>query len=714
MSKVTSEVQDSESNPKVTTPSSNTSPRRLKGTATMNYLSESKVASSRDAVKADLVGKITYDDDSEKPTVFNRLGVKHVDEKFVSACATSLTEEKKEYIATLKEVAENAFGTRLEDLEAEEVVDKANDKDKGEKSGNHGSAEEKRMYNPLLELFAHITNFNEATRPPCRTFHRTNGMLKPDEPHTLGFTSASPDITISPCNANASKSKKWRDRDAFGEVKPSTKQGPKPAIVGTIPSIVTQSADYARLFMSARPFMLFCVGILIFGTEFCVGIFDRDGVTFSPIHDMFEDTKIFVRVVRRLACDMTMADIGWDPTVTALSDEETKRLTGKDAYPSAIVSSIGRDRRLWCTIGPPIWSSLSLLGRGTYVWLVREYLPGDDKSLPCLKGDEMIMKTAWRNSGRTPESTIYSSINPPILGLAKFECGGDVMFPIYLEDTGRHPSPITVQNLRSGPQARNVLSDYDSEYPKLPETPILHRLILKTVGRPMWTYTTDLDLLTGFRDALQAHQRLCNAGILIETIQQPEVTMQTSVVRQHRHLSPEPMTRTHTIFGQKVTVKREANITHSIGNNSVHVYALKRAFVHGAKDDVESFIWVLSYCVMRNLYNRASHKNALQDVGPPKDVQVLLSRFRSLFSTAFGETDLDKLAQARSSSSLALVFPQRDTVEQITTRFMSRALISLFKDLKQLIHDNHPNGSMPLTHDSLLEKVNNAITKLEA
>jgi hypothetical protein len=139
----------------------------------------------------------------------------------------------------------------------------------------------------------------------------------------------------------------------------------------------------------------------------------------------------------------------------------------------------------------------------------------------------------------------------------------------------------------------------------------------------------------------------------------------------------------------------------------------KRAFVHGAKDDVESFIWVLSYCVMRNLYNRASHKNALQDVGPPKDVQILLSKFRSLFSTAFGETDLGKLAQARSSSAVALVFPEYDTVEQITTRFMSRALISLFEDLKQLVHDNHPNGSMPLTHDSLLEKVNNAITKLE-
>lgn len=40
----------------------------------------------------------------------------------------------------------------------------------------------------------------------------------------------------------------------------------------------------------------------------------------------------------------------------------------------------------------------------------------------------MIMKTAWRNSARTPESDIYMSIDQPPEGVAKFECGGDVNF----------------------------------------------------------------------------------------------------------------------------------------------------------------------------------------------------------------------------------------------------------------------------------------------
>jgi hypothetical protein len=41
-----------------------------------------------------------------------------------------------------------------------------------------------------------------------------------------------------------------------------------------------------------------------------------------------------------------------------------------------------------------------------------------------------------------------------------------------------------------------------------PPTPVLHRLVLGTVGRPLWEYTSELDLLTGFRAALQGESLL--------------------------------------------------------------------------------------------------------------------------------------------------------------------------------------------------------------
>jgi len=211
--------------------------------------------------------------------------------------------------------------------------------------------------NLQVRLFNQVTTFGVTVGP--RSFTKTNGMLKADEPYRFGFPSVSPDTTLAAGGVGVSTSRNWRDRDGFGEVKSSKKQGPKPATPGTIPPIVTQCSDYARLFMSARPSMLFCVGILIFGTEFCVGIFDRDGVILSPIQDMFEATNVFVRVARSLACELSIWDLGFDPTVRVLTDEETKDLTGQTKYHSAVVSSGGDEPREWCTVGFPIWTSLS-------------------------------------------------------------------------------------------------------------------------------------------------------------------------------------------------------------------------------------------------------------------------------------------------------------------------------------------------------------------
>ncbi|KIM71242.1 hypothetical protein PILCRDRAFT_758525 [Piloderma croceum F 1598] len=295
------------------------SPRHLQSN-TLNHLVESHVGTSRDAIKADLVGKIVYDD----PAVFRRLYIERVSIYLVTSCAASFKAKNAEDIKLLKDLVERASKKTPEALELEEINDTANDLNKQETSGNHGSAEEKKMYDPLVRLFNFIADFGHVGAE-LRKFQKTNGMLKADEPHTFGFPSCSPDFTISPHGVDASRSKLWRDQDAFGEVKPLKKQGPKPAIAGTIPPIVTQSADYARLFMSARPFMLFCVGILIFRTEFCVGIFDRDGIMFSPAYDMFQNTETFIRVVRSLACELSIEEIGFDPTVRVLTHAETPK-----------------------------------------------------------------------------------------------------------------------------------------------------------------------------------------------------------------------------------------------------------------------------------------------------------------------------------------------------------------------------------------------------
>jgi hypothetical protein len=124
------------------------SPRHLRSN-TLNHLVESHVGTSRAAIKADLVDKIVYDD----PAVFRRLRVDQVDRNFVATCATSFYAANAVDISLLMELVERASKKTPEELEIEEINDTANDLKKEERSGNHGSAEEKKMYDPLVSMF---------------------------------------------------------------------------------------------------------------------------------------------------------------------------------------------------------------------------------------------------------------------------------------------------------------------------------------------------------------------------------------------------------------------------------------------------------------------------------------------------------------------------------------------------------------------------------
>ena len=245
--------------------------------------------------------------------------------------------------------------------------------------------------------------------------------------------------------------------------------------------IVTQAGDYARLHTSARPFQLFSIGLLIFGSKFCVAIFDRDGVQFSPIRDMWLNLDVFIRVIRRLSCDLSTVNLGQDPTVEMVPEEQAKQRGGvarvttphHQPYPTYRIT-MGRGDRMWYTLGPPIWTSLSLLGRGTAVWRVC------DGSNP---GMQLVLKNAWRSSDRLPESIIYRSIKGKHPGVANYQFGDDVVFP-------RSPNLLM--------SARNLREDGGGDVP----TMVLHRLVVASSGRPLWEYASELELLKGIRAAL--------------------------------------------------------------------------------------------------------------------------------------------------------------------------------------------------------------------
>ncbi|KAF8584263.1 hypothetical protein K439DRAFT_1616870 [Ramaria rubella] len=409
----------------------------------------------------------------------------------------------------------------------------------------------------------------------------------------------------------------WHDRSAFVMVLPHSGYGPHSEEFPnpTFPDselanyIVSRAADYARLHISARPFQLFSIGLLIFGDKFCVAIFDREGAQLSPICDIWEDLSTLIRVVRRLTCEMTLPELGQDPSVQIISGSQASewqthaQTLGFSVYPTYRIT-MGQGHKCWYTLGPPIWTSLSLLGRGTSVWRVC------DQSKTML-----VLKNAWRSSERLDESTVYQHIRGTHPGVVEYDSGGDVVFPDQPERV------ITAQNLRYKNSRKNTV------------TMVLHRLFLKNFGRPLWEFESEIELLKGVRAALYGHQFLSEQGILHRDINPGNVllgsnssypgflldmdcahiTYSTSytTIRREIEVAPirgrggmmtEPMKATHVKFSN-VSKK---HMTPWTGTLQFMAYNLLTAaefgrpgITHQVHHDLESFIWVFCYSLFR-------------------------------------------------------------------------------------------------------------------
>ena len=342
-----------------------------------------------------------------------------------------------------------------------------------------------------------------------RTFRVDNDTDLASDTHTMAVPGLCPDISLVGSRTKlGAQPTHWRDRVAFVEVKASEDQGPT-SPNDTVKEIAQQAADHARLHMSLAPFQLFSVGLLIYGLQFCVAIFDRAGVTFSPEGCL--DTTIgqgwytFIRIVRCLAVTATPTQLGLDPTATPISPSPTVasmiaktaqryRVVVPSDLPVYAVSLGGLTERRWVTVGP-LSSSSSLFGRGTTVWLVGE-LDGD---VPT--GKVAAMKTSWRRVSRTPESAIYQALKsttslPPYV--ANFLEGADVEYPFAASESGDCRA-IRISTLRNTP-----LGEEDS---------ILHRLFLASVGRPIWMFDSEKELILGLKAALHGEPSSCAVSL---------------------------------------------------------------------------------------------------------------------------------------------------------------------------------------------------------
>jgi hypothetical protein len=167
----------------------------------------------------------------------------------------------------------------------------------------------------------------------------------------------------------------------------------------------------------------------------------------------------------------------------------------QDQYPSFMVGmgGDGNTTPQWKTYGAPIWSSLSLLGRSTATW----------RAISLQDGQKVVLKTLWRSQTRQSESAVYRRIKSGSRSIAKLSVGDDVRFAISKETNVL----VTIGSLR-----HYFLNDKDWE--SVRDDPILHRLALRTIGRPLWDAQSSEEFILGSLSALKGSKSLTRSWIL--------------------------------------------------------------------------------------------------------------------------------------------------------------------------------------------------------
>lgn len=273
----------------------------------------------------------------------------------------------------------------------------------------------------------------------------------------------------------------WRLLSSHVEVKALRSDGPSRTYAsrdGEGKEICQQVADAARAHMASRPFQIYSLALVICGTSFWCTMYDRGGVTISPEFSYFEHRETFVRVVLQLTRRLTVTELGMDPSI---------KVIGPATVADRPVYSFPFGKTTWTT-EKLLFQSLSLIGRGTSVWLVTDGV------------DHRVMKMAWRTKARTAEFNIYQEIRRAIeskrgkkwpKGVAIVKDGADVA-PTKTGQATRRDA-VSVMSVRKG--VGQTLKDKDDI--------ILHRLILEEVGRSITEWRSPRELLTGIYHAIE-------------------------------------------------------------------------------------------------------------------------------------------------------------------------------------------------------------------
>ncbi|EIW53045.1 uncharacterized protein TRAVEDRAFT_53462 [Trametes versicolor FP-101664 SS1] len=584
--------------------------------------------------------------------VLRRLRVSELDGRLVASCKETLLRVCARSIWMLKVLVAATRAVTIEDLEVR-VASKAD-------STLCRDTAQERVMCTLLDLFDHIRDHLQAESLHGGTANRrgilqTRSITPEGRQHCTthlpqfasNFIITRGRDELSALEPETSHQGQWHP-DAFVKVRVSSKQHPFLGEDGKPTPLLTQAALHAREHLSTRPFSLFYITLMIYGSEFCVAIFDHLGCQLSPSLDMWKNLDTFIRVVHNLTRVLTNAELGLDPSITAI-DIGVPLSWQPD--PDAVVFSIppvGSDKRTWLTVDTPSRSSMSLFGDGTTVCHVRE-----DNGRHEPVGRVMTMKSSWRSDEYRSESEVHKLIKGQHPALGKFITGADVTYNRTGRRGSRTSSPLTIHALRGGPLGRGD------------EPMVLHRVVLQSRGKPLWAYDTDEQLFHGLLDTLSAHKFLCDQGILHSAINAESILLAADPKEQGAIGFLTGLQDARVGFSKHTIAVERAALNQARGDDFIRSrfilagrgdatisgapqFMSRRLLRHLASgetlaqppkvdDDVESFFWVLLYAVLRKLVA------TMTGDGPQQQ------RIHTIFSEIYGGPSASQILDGRAA-----------------------------------------------------------------
>ena len=306
----------------------------------------------------------------------------------------------------------------------------------------------------------------------------------------------------------------WRHFAVLLEVKRDRSDGPNPADGMTLTRLAAQLADMSRLHHAARPFMRYAVHLTVCDSIFNLAIFDRAGGVVSKEYDITKDLEMFIRIILRLGRGLDASDLRLDRSVIPLHS-----LGGWKQFPEFRVTVI---EPTYITQGLPLWQSTSLVGHGTFVWVVVRAT--DAKQSGKDEDKTFILKNAWRACARLAESTIYNMLYSAtnestshltdLDGIAQFVDSSDIYGP-------RCPNDVIKMSSRHKGSGRPINENDD---------PVPHRVVLASHGRKLYEFTTFSELMRGAKKMNSGTRRRFDRRFPLTLLQDFELFMSSGLL----------------------------------------------------------------------------------------------------------------------------------------------------------------------------------------